>query len=254
MIYVVVADTRTGSTAFRNGLKSDFCVIGEVLCATGWEDQDTNFFYWLNVVECKLMRLPLSKQEIRGLVEGWFSYLHAKFPDVRILLDVKYHDFHDLLACPRSVISCPDVLSYLFECYIPIIHLKRENKLEASLSGLVASKRGFFHSENEVSDNSLIYVEPGLAVADIQGRLDSEFLFDHWLHKYGGKIDIFYENMFNGNKLSSDTYNRLKDFFCFDFEFNTTNKKVISNVSSLVKNYEELRSRYEMMRLSCANR
>lgn len=133
----------------------------------------------------------------REFVADYFRHLAALGAPRDIAIDIKYGHVQNFEGFWWPVLERPALLSICENAGIGIIHLYRQNVVEATVSAIVAHKRKIWHSwqtgpgESEVAPCNLP-VNEIVRKAKLLERLTG--LFKDWTRK-NSKVELTYENI-----------------------------------------------------------
>jgi hypothetical protein len=207
VIIVLLADTRTGSTAFGNALIKNgrLQYFGEVLHPPSPAGFGTLYG---SIADCTLNDL-LNKPVIEKRLDDAISRLKDESLSPHIMIDVKYHDLNIIPSHPRGLGTAPPLLLYLMSREFWIVHLNRSNRLDAVISEAAAAANHVHHIYEEesppTSDPHMteIYLDPYQTVASLLERESSLKTVRNWLQDYDRCVDIDYEAAFLSPKGAS---------------------------------------------------
>jgi hypothetical protein len=232
MIVVLLADTRTGSTAFGNALISNgrFQYIGEVLHPQS--PAGVGILYD-HIAGCTLSDL-LNTTLIQQRLDDAINRLRGESRSAHIMIDIKYHDLGVIPSHPRVLGTVPPLLAYLMSREFWIVHLNRSNRLDAVISQEAAVTNRVHHIyETETagqSDSSMaeIFLDPYRTVTALLERENSLTTVRSWLQDYSRCVDIDYEAAFlspNGASLVTTLLSKCLDDPSLEFEPRTVHLK-----------------------------
>jgi hypothetical protein len=101
------------------------------------------------------MLLAPSSQKHREFVKAYFSYLLSLSRTPKIAVDIKYGHVHNFELFWWPILERPALFNICEQENIRIVHLYRENVVEATVSALVASKRKVWHSWQAGSETAM---------------------------------------------------------------------------------------------------
>ena len=200
MIVVLLADTRTGSTAFGNALIKNgrLQYIGEVLHPQSPAGVGILYDSISGCTLHDLLNTSLVEQRLDEAIER----LRSESRSAHIMIDIKYHDLGVIPAHPRVLDTAPPLLTYLMRRKFWIVHLNRSNRLDAVISQEAAVVNRVHHiHETEASDQSdrsvaEIRLDPYTTVTTLLERENSLATVGAWLQDYDRCVDIDYEAAF----------------------------------------------------------
>lgn len=244
-IKLLVANTRTGSTALGAGLSESnesFFASGEVFNPSA-KQQSEAFFSWVRDNQISAYEFMNNKLGVTKNYLNWVDNLHEAS---HLLLDAKYHDLLMFMPCP-SLFDFPPVLFLAAkDLEIPIIHLKRRDKFESSLSELVAAHTNVHHVK---AGQALPAIDPTNISWDqlrdqIRLRIVEEALVTRQLeHAQANVATIYYEDVFLAQDRSF--LNDIRNKFSLKWHFEgTPYRKIGILYDKIVTNYAELQQRY----------
>src|ERR1700749_239959 len=90
--------------------------------------------------------LEPSAQSHRDFVIAYFNHLQLLAAPARVAVDVKYGHVHNFESWWWSLLERPALLAICEATGIGVIHLYRENVVEATVSSMIANRRKIWHS------------------------------------------------------------------------------------------------------------
>jgi hypothetical protein len=200
VIIILLADTRTGSTAFGNALIKNGRVqyFGEVLHPQSPAGAGS---IYRSITDCTLSNL-LDKAFLHQTLDEAIGGLRDESQSAHIMLDIKYHDLEIVPSHPKSLGSVPSLLAYFMNSKFWVIHLNRSNRLAAVISEVAAATNGVHHIyETATPSHSTqhvaeIHLDPYTTVTSLIERENSLRAVRTWLQDYDRCVDIDYEAAF----------------------------------------------------------
>jgi hypothetical protein len=200
VIVILLADTRTGSTAFGNALIKSGRVqyFGEVLHPQSPAGVGSMY---RSITDCTLSNL-LDKAFLHQRLDDEIGRLRDESQSVHMMLDIKYHDLDIVPSHPKILGSVPSLLAYFMNRNFWVVHLNRSNRLAAVISEAAVASNGVHHiyetkTPND-SDRPLadVYLDPYTTVTSLIERENSLRCVRTWLQDYDRCIDVDYEAAF----------------------------------------------------------
>jgi hypothetical protein len=180
-----------------------------------------------------------------AFVASFFAHLAKLRAPNDVVVDIKYGHVHNFewWWCPPLV--RPFLFNFCQENDTGIIHLYRENVIEATVSGMIADRRKIWHSW-QVKPETEVETKFPLPVREVMRRAallqQQTKLFKDWT---GGtrKIEITYEEIAAHLGKGGETDAKLTAFLGSKLknEFKPRHQKVTRPVAEIVENFDELR-------------
>lgn len=235
---VICASQRSGTTAFHSVLRNNqiYCP-GEIFHPD--RDNDDAFFSFLksegNISYVDYMNDP------RAIWDRYCEFLAIQADGKDIVLDVKYNSWHQFNGPWHQPTHQPRLLTYL-NPRTWIIHIIRRSVFDQVMSGFVAQQRGKFHSSQVEDLTSLRF---SVNLQSFQKRVDlilgTRKKYEEWLAPRNRVITFYYEEMFDVDKITDETHQKLvKAGLTLDSLY-TDLRKPKSNYELMVTNYSELK-------------
>ena len=218
---VVVSKQRSGTTAFEQALGEarGIAACGEIfhnIVSRGlFTHRETNFFKWRNALAPEKLREyyfkdsdtafdDSQKQMARAFLEHVLEQADARFG----LLDIKYDSWHHIQKSWQSFGDTPLFMDVLGEYDPYYIHIVRQNQVRRALSVSVASQTNRWHYGKDEQPDSVaaasIQVDPDVIFEKVERTAHEIDVFRHLLE--GRRtLELFYETMFDNQRLSAST-------------------------------------------------
>jgi len=244
---VVCAPQRSGTTVLRQSLAQTdaFHDYNEIFHHIAG-DNKYNFFNFLRS-DPKYYQLYLypSSDNLENLVTAYFDFLKGNCHKKFFFVDIKYNSTHHFNPIWYDPLSKPKMFDFLAKLNIPILHIKRENLFEQSLSTVVANQIGKWHiTKDEQIEDKKFKVHPQNLYSKML-RLERLYnIFNDYLADYPIQQTIYYEQMFSGEQFSDHCKKAIKDLCGYEIDPKTelTLKKINPSPSSRLSNLSELRN------------
>lgn len=201
--------------------------------------QETNYFNWLNNQK-NINSLSYIQNGYENFC-NYLEYINKKFPNKKIIFDVKYSSLHHFNGVWFHFMGIPVILQFIKKHNFPCINLIRRNKLDVYTSYMLAYKNSIWHTK----DN--------LQLKNININIDEfkNFLFDTTME------DIFLENIFNqmnlvakfeyndmfiDGKLSEPVAKKLEHVLNVSglSAFKASFKKQVNSLENAIENFNEV--------------
>jgi hypothetical protein len=246
VIIVLLADTRTGSTAFGNALIENGRVqyFGEVFHPPS--PAGVGLLYG-SMADCTLSDL-LNNSLVEQRLDDAIGRLSGESLSAHIMIDIKYHDLRLIPSHPMGLGTAPPLLVYLMSRKYWIVHLNRSNRLDAVISEGAAANNHLHHIyETETPSQSdlhisEIYLDPYRTVTSLLDRESSLRSVRDWLQDYDRCVDIDYEAAFlspNGANSVGELLSKCIDDPSLEFHPRTVHLK--DRFKYKIANQEEIR-------------
>lgn len=205
-LVIVVAQQRSGTTAFGRTLSEGRKIhtFGEVFHnARG--NSETNYF---NFKERRTREQPcLSFASSENQEHLWNSYLHflkSCTSKPFVLLDVKYNSWHHFNAIWYLTGEAPAMIRLVRRSRVRVLHIIRRNLFEQACSAFLASQRQQFHF-TEPPEPIRLTLDPHRLLARMTSSQEQTELFRKFFAGYRHYCKLFYEDIFQGDKVSEGT-------------------------------------------------
>lgn len=240
---LLIARQRSGTGALGSVLDKhpQLKYVGEVFHPDN-ADQPENYFGFLQRLVAGDPSRALSGSNEQNF-EEFVAYLESMFPNVTIVIDIKYRSLHHLNSGWHGLVECPWVLRFARRQKAPIIHLTRHNLIGSFVSGRLAEENKVWHahSDQNLKTTSAV-VNPRNLASYIVSISQEVKLINRWLSNYPKLVDVDYDDMFDqeGN-LTQAVVNNISNAFNIDpFTDRSPSfiKQAPSRLSSSIENFE----------------
>jgi len=145
-----------------------------------------------------------SHENQKEIFVRYFNFLKSKSRLDFCLIDIKYNSWHHFNPVWYSTESTPQLLIWIKQQRIPVIHIIRENLLHQYISSKVAEATGKFHYKKEEKSlgNKQIYIDPKRCRAYIVNVNRDIKNYQRWFKGYQFYFEITYEEMIENNAFS----------------------------------------------------
>lgn len=250
--FLLLSHERSGSHLagdFVNSL-ADFRMIDEVCnpdaVRPGKHLESLHRFKYDFLIGDPAFMLEPTRQGHTEFVAAFFAHLAKLRAPNNIVADIKYGHVHNFewWWCPPLV--RPFLFNFCQERELGIVHLYRENVIEASVSGMIADKRKIWHSwqvkpETDIEAKYTLPVREVLRRAKLLQRQTQ--LFKDWTAGCR-KVAITYEEIAAQLGKGGETDTKLVAFLGSKLKngFQPRHQKVTRPVADIVENFDELKA------------
>jgi len=181
----------------------------------------------------------------REFVKTYFDHLHTLGRAPLFGVDVKYGHVHDFEWFWWPMLERPALFSICEENDIGIVHLYRSNVVEATVSGLIASRRKIWHSwqvkEGEATDKP-VKLPPYEVVRKAKLLERQTGLFREWTAK-NKRLEVTYEQVSGELGKRGHVDHAITQFVGAELKklFQPRVQKLTRPLREAVENYEELK-------------
>ena len=202
-LFVLLSHERSGSHLVGEFLKglTDFKVFDEVCNpdAVKPERSPESFFRFKyeSIVRTPWLLLNPTRQGHAAFVDAYFEHLLVLRAPHHVAVDIKYGHVQNFEGWWWPMLERPALLKYCETGGIGIVHLFRENVVEATVSSMIADKRKVWHSWEAAAEPTadLTFSLPVQEVIHRAKLLEEEI---RWFREWTGKnrrIEITYERV-----------------------------------------------------------
>lgn len=251
MVCIMLSHERSGSHLVGEFLQNldNLCMLDEVCNSAASVHYEFSFHrFQLNYAEQdRDTYLARSYQQHLDFIDAYFNYLTYKNPDRQVVVDIKYGHLLNFEWFWSPPLRQPLLLSWLRSKGGKIIHLSRDNPVEAVVSAEVARQRGVWHSwqSDQTTDIASSHrIDPDRAAYEAKLlRRQTALIREEWLESVQS-FDLRYEEFVRS--LSGDRC-LLSDLATFvdstgAESWTPTLKKLGRSLRDLVENYSELKT------------
>lgn len=248
-LILLIANQRSGTTAFRSALNSDkFQIKNELFNENQFEkilknhsgkinfEKQLKNFYVFKHYKITQDRINILPKKLFDLIKEFISMNYSTTLDMSGI-DIKYNQFYQI---PNFL----EIITKLKEDYIiKIIHLKRSNYYKIALSEIMMHKD--FKDKIEIKDvNS--FIKRAKRIKQLSYNISND------LKKYNlDVLDITYEELFKKKEdkdyINSQILTKIEKFLNYKFNKENTysklKKKLPFKFSNTVSNYKSIKSK-----------
>lgn len=201
MSYVLLlARQRTGTGALNSALEKhpNIKYLNEIFNQDNIR-ADTSFFrFYEKEIRARGKRTwPDIKARI---FERYIKVMHDRYQRKTLIADVKYNNLHHLDGNWRGLVEMPALLHKTMSDDVPIIHLRRRNRLRTFLSGILAELNSVWHTKDkrELRRQSAS-IDPVALCHYIDVAEKEDQLVSGWIGHYHRKLEFDYADLFSGS-------------------------------------------------------
>lgn len=248
---VTIAMQRSGTKFFGASLNAGdkYWSYGEIIHPQT-RDVESSLFKFLK--ERQIYLFGSNHLEISRALDLYLEHLASLKPERVPHFDIMYNNLGSLQpiwSFPASV-SPVFLLNYFVSRSIGIVHIVRENILDAFISDHVASIRGVFHST--VEKTSLEEVKTTLDIRKMKEFVSGNYLarsvISRQLKAYNHYIEIKYPDFIRGETVVIPSESAARAFDTSDGLFGICNMKKTTNREFVaISNIEEAEFEYETL-------
>ena len=201
------------------------------------------FRYDAGVRDPALVLEPSFKKH-REFVISYFDHLLSLRAPQNIAVDIKYGHVQNFEWCWWPFLERPALLNICESIGIGIIHLFRENVVEATVSAMVAEKRKVWHSWQADAPDTKPHRLPVKEVVRKSKLLERQIaLFRHWTNK-NTRLEITYENVADDLGKGGTSEDAITKFLHTTLRtpFSPRVQKLTPPLHEIVENYDALRA------------
>jgi len=245
--FVICAQQRSGTTALGKALgrTSTIETYAEIFHDKSGGDP-RNYFEFLKIDDSNLQYLRYPSQDNRKILFGkYLNYLHNLGRKKHIVLDIKYNSWHNFDSIWHSPMAPPVLLDFFKSENVNIIHVQRRNLVSQYVSLAYSDASGkYFYTEtdrNESDTSKSIYIDTKLLLNSLLVTQATQNLFRSFLRNYPNSLDLYYDEIYNGQRVASEATEKLRSIFHFeDSELTTDQIMTPRRPASAVSNREEV--------------
>jgi len=250
-LIILCAMQRSGTTVFQRTLEKKDYIISheEIFHSKRYFPKKNNLIPFFNYANRYYQKYPdriiKTNENVKSLWSAYYHYLLNNSGDNKyLILDIKYNSWHNLNTIWHYPNDRPFLMRLLENVNPIIIHITRQNVFEQYISTLLARVTGIYHSKTSSSHYSkdLLTINPQKCEHYINNVLHLNNSFAKWLKPFNRSIKLDYENIFENNKMTDYTINKLAKYInikAFDLD-NAKVKKSKKDYNTIIKNTQEL--------------
>lgn len=245
-LMMLLANQRSGTNALRSALRTDPTIADarEIFSRTNPRGAHVTF--------AELIRESPAFIPDRTTLRTFFDRLLEELqqthsPGQLGLIDIKYNSFGPFNPYGWRVSEEPYFLTYFKRRKLPIVHLIRRNMLAAYVSALRAVKTQHWHqtaaSAEEVPAYR-IYLEKREFIGALKIRVEELRLMKSFVQSYERHIEIYYEDLFEGDSLSESIRRSISELAAHPIEgpLQTEHRKIPWQWQEAILNFDEMKS------------
>jgi len=190
--------------------------------------------------------LEPSRARHSAFVAAFFEHLQSIKAPHNIAVDIKYGHVHNFEWWWSPALERPYLFNFCEERDIGIVHLYRQNVVEATVSSAIADQRKDWHSWEKGADSrdaAKYKVAVGHVVHRAKLLEEQSRLYREWTSKIR-KLELTYEEIAAGLGSGGETEARLGEFLHSKprHPFKPRHQKLTPPLHDVVENYEELKT------------
>ena len=240
---ILIARQRSGTGALGSMIDKhpQLKYLGEVF-HPGNAGQEQNYFTFLKrkVASDPAAALPDRRY---GVFLEFLEEQAVRFPNRRLIVDIKYRSLHHLDHGWRGLVERPTALATAIENKVPLLHLTRRNALHSFVSGRLAEANKVWHANqsDQIKVTSTVLNIRQLS-RYIVGTEREIALIEEWTRGYGRLETFDYDEMFDAEGLVqkdlADRLSRLLQVDEFTDRAPSFVKQAPSKASASIENYD----------------
>jgi hypothetical protein len=255
-LLVLLARQRSGTTALAETLSAGASVqsFGEIFHHRWNAEGDQNklrlhptasyFRFKIEMLRREPeLAFPTVENQTR-IFDAFMNHLGAMAQDRKwVLLDVKYNSWHHFEHVYSVTGKAPFLLHLLKKNKAAFIHVSRSRTFERYCSEQLALARGVWHSERGATLPEIsIVVDPVAALRDMLESRRQVESFARFLSSIPRRIELCYEDMYAGDRLTPATEENLSRILDGEVEkgFLVPLQKVSPPLGSIIRNKDEV--------------
>lgn len=256
-LLIIVGRQRSGTTVLAETLSNGPCVhsFGEAFHDLDHREKDgkkpdlrlrpeANFFLYRSQLFAKEPTLAYPSVENQtAIFDSFVNYLYSLTDKKWVLLDIKYNSWHHFEHIYSVPGQAPFLLHLLRTHNAAFAHIRRANSFARYCSEQLALSYGVWHSSVQLTDyEPSLIIEPAAALRDMVETQRQIDLFDHFLRSVPRRIELRYEEMLDGSRLSPSTDAKLTRLLDGDWTpgASLSLQKVAPPLAGVVRNRDEV--------------
>ena len=182
-------------------------------------------------------------ENIKHLFDSYFDFLGNSATTDYCITDIKYNSVSHFVPIWHSPVKQPTLITLAKQNSLPIIHLVRENVLEAYASMLLARKNKQYAKYRDKSLKfTTININPQTIVCELQNRLKEIDFFRSYLDNYKYSCYIKYSEILEDQSLSKSVKDKIKLLLKVNIQEKnyTPYAKMAPTLEEMIENYDEV--------------
>ena len=192
----IVGGQRTGTTVLRETLNThpDIVLLGELFTRGSHAEAFETY------VAARGLQRPAHYAEAESQLWDYLRHLRAQAPEsVKVFgFDIKYSQLRTLSPAYEPLSAVPALIQFFHASQAQIVHVVRENVVQAALSELVAAGRDVWHHRQDEAIGQKVEVDGELLLTLIRQRLLDREIFGALMEDYPHLTTIDYEEIARG--------------------------------------------------------
>jgi hypothetical protein len=180
-------------------------------------------------------------------MERYLDYLGRLHPRKTVVLDVKYDFLHNFNSASWLFTAQPLLLQFARRKGLPVLHFTRENLLQLYCSLRYGHVTGKWHYRDgeKAPEGTMIRVEPEACLAWLLAARDAVELVRGWLHGHPAGLELRYEDLYDGERISTTYAARLGELLNTSFQagMSASYRRTPVRYAQAVENLDELIAR-----------
>lgn len=254
-VLVVCAAQRSGTNVVEETLAQGptFEKYGEIFLAPKdlrrRKGKSLNYFYYRATQARRKAALTIpTQQNQRALLVSYLNTLCANTAKDAIIVDVKYTSWHHLNDVWHLTGGRPFLVDLIQELQLPVLHLIRRNSFQRACSEMVARHTNRYHVRRTGKGHADVSLAIDADTLERRIRLVDEQipLFRQFFSGYDRYLELYYEQLFDGDRLHAEVGEKVTSLCGFPIEFDPTltQRKAIPNLRDFIANLDELQARF----------
>jgi hypothetical protein len=250
-ITVLLSHERSGSHFLGDFLRNlDGVATFDEVCNPNYEDEGPTETYFHRFKYNWISRHPSyllkpSYQQGAALIKAYFELLESEAPLQSVVVDIKYGHVHNFEQVWWEYGVQPLLLTECRTSRVRILHLWRENVIEAAASAMIAEKRRVWHSWQKEASQMKGKIDLDIDDLIRRARRLQDMVRtarESWLQGLW-TMDVTYERLADSLGRGGELDEALAAFVNGGLrgDFNPTYKKVTPPLHAIVGNFEDLR-------------
>jgi LPS sulfotransferase NodH len=248
--FVMVGTQRTGTNLLRELLATnpEISCRGEVFSPVPGEDEFEQYLKRNNLAR------PHDYPEAERQLKGYLREIHRSLDrGTKVYgVDIKYSQLRAIAPYFESLSAVPVLVQYLLKGTSKIIHVVRDNVLQAALSEVIARQRQVFHHREAQSVTQKFEIDCRDLIRVMQEKRADRAIFASLMEGYGRIITCEYERTVRGLTMADAMGNlvgndnpifEIADFLGVQRKFRrpeTLHKVIQSPYRDLISNYDQV--------------
>lgn len=252
-VLVVCAAQRSGTNVLEETLAQGptFEKFGEIFLSPdklkNQKARQLNYFHYrAQRFQARPELSTPTKENQRSLLTSYLNMLCDLTDKDAVIIDIKYTSWHHLNQAWHLPSQPPFLVKLIRELNCPVVHLIRRNSFQRSCSEVVAKHTQRYHVRREAETRESITLKIDPTTLERRINLIDEHVpcFRNFFSVHSKYLELYYEDLFDGDRLSSEVSKQIASLcqFPVNFDPTLTQRKAIPRLKDFIENFEELQS------------